>query len=219
MNPAVDAKKGQVTGLLTDVFRLMEYPAKFELKDMPDGGIGVAVHFDGELPGITPGKRSYLVDCLQFIVNKALNRPNQEKRWVSLGVGTFPEPRPPKPETPVPAAPKTGEKPVAKVTAPPPPPPKPKSDEATAKVTPDAAVTGWAAALAQKATTHRRLYAVLSLSADDRARLVQSTPKAAGLSVRCEGEGHWRRVRFEPANVAPLAKKQVMPDYDDDEEE
>ena len=88
-------KRPQVETLLGDVFRLMEYPAKLEFKDMPDGSLGVAVHFEGELPGITPGKRSYLVDCVQFWLNKVVNRPNVPRRWVNLGVDCFPEPRMP----------------------------------------------------------------------------------------------------------------------------
>ncbi len=86
-------KRAQVETLLTDVFRLMDYPARLEFKDMPDGSLGVAVFFTGELPGITPGKRSYLLDCVQFWLNKVVNRPNLPRRWVNLGVDAFPEPR------------------------------------------------------------------------------------------------------------------------------
>jgi hypothetical protein len=85
-------KRPQVETLLGDVFKLMEYPAKLDFKDMPDGSLGVAVHFEGgELPGITPGKRSYLVDCVQFWLNKVVNRPNVPRRWVNLGVNAFPD--------------------------------------------------------------------------------------------------------------------------------
>ena len=88
-------KRPQVETLLGDVFRLMEYPAKLDFRDMPDGSLGVAVRFEGELPGITPGKRSHLVDCVQFWLNKVVNRPNVPRRWVNLGVDAFPEPRMP----------------------------------------------------------------------------------------------------------------------------
>lgn len=93
-----DEKRSQTQALLSGILERMEYPATLDFKDMPDGGIGVAVHFDGALPGITPGKRSFLVDSLQFLLNKAINRPQHPKRWISLGVNAFPEPRPPRPE-------------------------------------------------------------------------------------------------------------------------
>jgi len=51
------------------------------------------VHFDAEVPGVVAGKKSYLIDSLQFLVNKVVNRPNTERRWVTLGVGGFPEPK------------------------------------------------------------------------------------------------------------------------------
>ena len=54
----------------------------------------MAVHFEGEVPGVVAGKKSYLIESLQFLVNKVVNRPNTERRWVTLGVGAFPEPKP-----------------------------------------------------------------------------------------------------------------------------
>src|SRR4051812_25436122 len=89
------AKRSQAETLLTDMLRLMDYPAKLDFKDMPDGGIGVAVHFEGEYPGVAPGKKSFLMESLQFLVNKVVNRPQTEKRWVTLGLGAFPEVRSP----------------------------------------------------------------------------------------------------------------------------
>ena len=112
-------KRPQVETLLADVFRLMEYPAKLDFKDMPDGSLGVAVHFEGELPGITPGKRSYLVDCVQFWLNKVVNRPTVPRRWVNLGVDAFPEPRMPgqpreprEPREPAPSGRRAGPRPL-----------------------------------------------------------------------------------------------------------
>jgi hypothetical protein len=103
--PALTADKRETSEkLLAEVFRLMEYPAKLEFKDMPDGSLGVNVHFEaGELPGVTPGKRSFLVDSVQFWLNKVVNRPNTPRRWVNLAVDGWPEPRhqqPPKEQTP-----------------------------------------------------------------------------------------------------------------------
>ena len=39
-------KRAESETLLKEVFALMEYPAKLEFKDLPDGALGVAVHFD-----------------------------------------------------------------------------------------------------------------------------------------------------------------------------
>ncbi|MCA2978722.1 MAG: hypothetical protein INH37_10585, partial [Myxococcaceae bacterium] len=118
--PASAERKAQVEALVDGILKRMDYPARLELKDMADGGIGVAVHFGAEaLPGISPGKRTWLLDCLQFIVNKATNRPTVERRWVSLGANGFSEPRTQKPErdpAPVKAPP-----PPLKTAAPPPP--------------------------------------------------------------------------------------------------
>ncbi len=87
-------KTPQVETMLKDILGMMDYPATLEFQDMPDGALGVALRFtDTSLPGISQGRRSYLVDCLQFLVNKAVNRPNTPRRWVSLGVNAFPEPR------------------------------------------------------------------------------------------------------------------------------
>lgn len=93
--PKDPARQATVEALLTDIFRMMEYPARVELKDAEDGGLAVAVHFEhGPPQGVVPGKKNHLVDCVQFLVNKATNRPNTERRWVSLAVGGFPEARP-----------------------------------------------------------------------------------------------------------------------------
>ncbi|MBX7099233.1 MAG: hypothetical protein K1X89_16090, partial [Myxococcaceae bacterium] len=99
---AVDLR-GTVSRLLTDIFAMLQHPATLDFQDAADGALGVAVHFTGELPpGVVAGKRSQLVDSLQFLVNKAVNRPPLERRWVNLGVGGFPEARPARP---VPSAP------------------------------------------------------------------------------------------------------------------
>lgn len=235
----------QVQALLSDVFRLMEYPATFDFKDMPDGGIGVALHFASQdLPGINPGQRSSLVDCLQFIVNKVVNRPNMERHWVTLGVGRFPEPRgvppvqaapvkapaapvkapPPKTSAPAagPAAKAWVSNPQAKALNRPVPsaPPQRAShphDEASMTVTPDAAFAAVVQRLAKKSAECGRVYALMQLSQDDRARALQAAKGLPGVSLKAEGEGHWRRVTFVPAKPQPMPKKTlVMPDYDDE---
>ena len=236
----------QVEALLGDVFKLMEYPAKLDFKDMPDGSLGVAVHFDaagGELPGITPGKRSYLVDCVQFWLNKVVNRPNVPRRWVNLGVNAFPEPRQQQPQqhggehagangsngakTPAPAT----AAPAAKKDAPKKdekkhdekkhdrPKREQQADERTFKPAPDPRITAVAKSLAEKSAKHGRVYAVMALSGDQRALMLQAGDEVKGQKTKAEGEGHWRRLVFVPDKLTPISKKQVMPDYDDEGDE
>jgi len=251
-------KKMQVDSLLVGIFSRMGYPARLEFKDMADGGLGVAVHFDSELPGISGNKRTYLVDCIQFLVNKVVNRPNVEKRWVTLGVGGFPEPRGQKPEPSAPRAsrpvraapppqgarasapqqpaagrnagtPSTGvasAQPQAKKTHEPKPPQQAQQqgrgrsnehDERSMKVDPRPVMTRLGTALAEKAAKHGRFYGVTLLPVDDRARLIAAAANTKGVTVKTEGEGYFRRVVFVPEKPTVITKKQVMPDYDDEE--
>lgn len=90
-----EVKRAQAEQVLKEILRLMELSSKLELKDAEGGGISVAMHFEAEVPGVQAGKKSHFVDALQFLVNKIVNRPNTERRWVSLGVGGHPPPRPP----------------------------------------------------------------------------------------------------------------------------
>ncbi len=232
-------KRLQVEALLGEILKRMEYPARLEFKDMPDGGLGVAVHFEGELPGISGNKRTYLVDCIQFLVNKVVNRPNVEKRWVTLGVNGFPEPRGQKPEPSAPPAPrasKNGASPIAAVRAsapaaqaqvkkPPEAKPQPQArhsrsnepDEKSMSVEPTPAMTRVGKALAEKAAKFGRFYAVTLLPTEDRARVVAAASAVKGVTVKVEGEGYFRRVVFVPEKPTVIAKKQVMPDYDDEE--
>lgn len=245
ITPASPERKAQVEELVKGILQHMEYPARLEMKDMPDGGIGIALHFEGELPGITVGKqRSWLVDCIQFLVNKAINRPNVEKRWVSLGVNAFPEPRPDRPEKKdaqpqQPAAPKASAPPPAngqkkneaKPNGPPPrkeqekherpqkPPRGHEPDERSLEVKDDPALAKLFTTLAEKSAKTGRIYGVMSLSAEDRARALKAASAVKGVTAKTEGEGHWRRVTFTPEKLTPMpSKKQVMPDYDDEEE-
>jgi hypothetical protein len=240
-------KRPQVETLLGDVFKLMEYPAKLDFKDMPDGSLGVAVHFEGgELPGITPGKRSYLVDCVQFWLNKVVNRPNVPRRWVNLGVNAFPEPRAPgqpqgeekdkDKEAPAKAAPapaasakkhedkkpdekkrddkkrdeKKDERPNRRES---------QVDERTLKPAADPRFTAVGKSLAEKSAKLGRVYAVMGLTADQRALMLQAADTVKGQRAKSEGEGHWRRLTFVPDKLTPISKKQVMPDYDDEGDE
>jgi predicted RNA-binding protein Jag len=220
-----------VEALLTDIFRLMDYPVTLDFKDLPDGSLGVAVHVAGEQPGITPGKKSFLVDSVQFLVNKAVNRPNTPRRWVNLGINGFPEPRADKPPASAPPAAKAStpargskapgqpEKDDTRDKRVDPQPHAREPDEATLPVEPDADWTRVAKALAEKSAKLGRPYAVMLLSREDRARVVQAAAGTKGVVVQCEGEGHWRRVAFKPETLTPMPKKSVMPDYDDEEED
>jgi hypothetical protein len=252
----------KVHELLSSIFSLMKYPATLDFKDMPDGALGVAVNFEGELPGITPGKRSYLVDCIQFLLNKAINRPNVPRRWVNLGVNAFPEARVPgqpvaKPEkdlaatnspskgtpavakAPKDAAPqkdgaranKPGQQPPVaeaksgkheKVAREPQPPrgnPRGGADERSMEVSPDPKFTAAGELLAKKSVQHGRIYAVMMLGTDDRARMLKAAAPTKGVTAKADGEGHWRRVSFTPDKVTPILKRQIMPDYDEEEED
>jgi predicted RNA-binding protein Jag len=244
--PSVDSKRAQSETLLADVFKLMDYPAKLEFKDMSDGSLGVAVHFDGELPGITPGKRSYLVDCVQFWLNKVVNRPNVPRRWVNLGINEFPAPRAPgqgpgqprevPPSAPAAAAP--APKNVAAAPAPAntraKPAPKPstpaapvaqapkrgrETDERSLTPAADPAITAAGKLLAEKSAKLGRVYGVMGLTADQRALMLKAAEGVKGVTPKAEGEGHWRRLVMVPEKLTVILKKQVMPDYDDEEED
>jgi predicted RNA-binding protein Jag len=254
--PAVDTKRTQSEALLADVFKLMDYPAKLEFKDMSDGSLGVAVHFDGELPGITPGKRSYLVDCVQFWLNKVVNRPNVPRRWVNLGINAFPEarmpgqPREAAPQAPASApasAPAAGA--AAPVSAPAPKQqqqgkrerenpkdakPRPstpaqpvaqapkrgrETDERTLTPAADPALSAAGKLLAEKSAKLGRVYGVMGLTADQRALMLKAAEGVKGVTGKAEGEGHWRRLVMVPEKLTVILKKQVMPDYDDEEED
>lgn len=240
-------KRPQVEELLTEVFKLMEYPAKLEFKDMPDGSLGVAVHFNGELPGITPGKRSYLLDCVQFWLNKVVNRPNTPRRWVNLGVDAFPEPRVPgapvmsrevgqqaeksekseKPAAPAQQqkpqqqknAPQAGQQKRQEVAAPPQPQRKKDVDERTLTAAANPALSALGKQLAEKSAKHGRLYGVMLLPPEARSLMLKAADEVKGVKGKVEGEGHWRRLVMVPDKLTVISKKQVMPDYDDDEED
>jgi predicted RNA-binding protein Jag len=229
-----DDKRGQVETLLTDVFKLLELPARLDFKDLADGSLGVALHFDAGASDLAPGKKHPLVDSVQFWVNKVVNRPNTPRRWVNLGVGDFPAPRNAAPSpAAAPSAPPAQRSPVT--------PPKgqakteaartPKSDapqeprrgrevdERSLTPAANAELSALGTLLAKKAATHGRLYGVMLLPPDSRALLLKAADAVPGQRAKAEGEGHWRRVVFMPDKPVPMPKKQVMPDYDDDEDE
>ena len=221
-------KQQQVEKLLGDILTLMEFPARLDFKDLSDGSLAVAMHFTGETPaGVTAGKKSYLVDSLQFLLNKCINRPNVERRWITLGVGGFPEPRtqqpqqqpkvPNGPAAPAPAA--AAPKPQQSAPRPPSKPARaPEVDEAAREVAADPAVVALGKLLAEKSARLGRAYGIGMMLPDDRTRVLQGAKDAKGTTVRVEGEAHFRRVAFVPAKATPMPKRNVAV-YPDDEDE
>lgn len=223
-------KRAWAEEVVGELLRLSGLRVRLEVKELPaqNGGpaLSVALFPEEEIAGLQPGKRSPLVESIQFLANKIVNR-GPEKKWIAIGVGSHPEPRPvttksapPTPPTRAPARPTT------------PPAPRPERverppergvdvDESALEVAPDALLEAAGRRLAEKASTTGRLYAVAPMKADDRARLLRAGQGVPGASVRVEGEGRHRRVVFVPANPKPMPKRSAMPDYDieDDSEE
>jgi predicted RNA-binding protein Jag len=240
--------RARVERLLTDILGLMGFPARLEFQDASDGSLAVALHFEaGAPPGVENGKRSQVVDSLQFLLNKMLHRPGAERRWVLLGAGVIPEPRPRKePQAPAPApAPANGPAAAPRPAAPPrapaapapapaaappkaarpapaAPPPSRKTaegDERTVEVNEDAVLKEAARQLAGKAASLGRFYAIAAMKLEDRARVLKAVEGVEGVAVTGEGEGRCRRVVFTPAKPAPLPRRLLLPDDDEDDVE
>jgi predicted RNA-binding protein Jag len=249
----------RVEKLLTDILGMMGFPARLDFKDASDGSLAVALHFLGEAPaGVESGKRSQVVDSLQFLLNKMLHRPGTERRFVLVGAGVHPEPRgerlkreqaaaqaapqapaaapapPPQQAPPAPAraqpqakakAPRGQQAPAqqAKASAPaqqaraPAPVRGGEADERSLEVPEDAALREVARKLAEKSATLGRFYALVTVKQDDRARVMKAVEGVSGVKVSCEGEGRNRRVVFTPEKPAPLPKRSMLPDDEDDD--
>jgi hypothetical protein len=198
------------------------------------------------VPFASGGKRSFVIDSMQFLVNKVVNRPNTEKRWVTLGVGEHPAPRsqrpngpaapsaPPVPAVPsaaattpsngVQAAPSREKGPRAPAAAPAAasrqaPSRAPQQDDAAVEVKADPKLTALAVALGEKAAKFGRPLAVLLVDTDDRVRLLNAGKAVKGQSTRVEGEGHNRRVVFFPEKPVPMPKKTQFPVFDVEEDD
>jgi predicted RNA-binding protein Jag len=245
--PAGGDTRARVERLLTDILGLMGYPARLEFQDASDGSLAVALHFEaGPPPGVENGRRSQVVDSLQFLLNKMLHRPGLERRWVLLGAGVFPEPRPRKePQAPAPAAAGTNgaaaprppaptkaqapapapahapARPPARAAAPaaaaPAPAKRSEADERQVEVGEDAALKEAARQLAGKAASLGRFYAIAAMKLEDRARVLKAVEGVAGVAVAGEGEGRCRRVVFTPEKPAPLPRRLLVPDDDEDD--
>ncbi len=217
--------------MLGELFSLMGYGAKLDVKDAEDGSLSVAVTLDAELPANQGGRRSSVMDAVQYLVNKRLNRAPDVRRWINLGLGEHPSPRAPKPPraaAPA-AAPAVAAAPVAASSSPvaaPVPraaaaPPAPRaarsaaSDEAKLEVTPDEALADAARALAEASARLGRTYALVGMTAEDRARVVQAVKGMPGMTVKAEGDGRNRRVALLPEKPTAMPR-QRLPGLDDD---
>ena len=208
--------------VLEETFTLLGYPARFDAKDAEDGSISVAVTLEGALPGAPAGRRGSVLEAVQYLVNKRLNRAPESRRWINLGLGEHPAPRgakPPPPQKPVAAAP-APQAPSPAQPAPRPAAQKParpaNADESKLEVSPDEPLALSARALAEAAGRLGRTYAVLGMGTEDRARVLQAVKDVPGMSARAEGEGRNRRVAFLPEKPTPMPR-QRLPGYDEDE--
>ncbi len=211
-------KRDRALRVIGEILRLMGVLAKLEAKDAADGGISVALEVEGDLAGIQPGKRSHVVDALQFLANKIVNRPGAERRWIAIGVGSHPEPRlrpprrspPPSPASAAPVPPTNGRLPAAAAS-------RPSAElEEVGAVAEDAALSKASRHLAQKAGSLGRFYAIVGMSREDCVRVLKATAETDGAKVIAEGDGRNRRVVFVPDKPAPVPKKSLPAD---DEEE
>ena len=222
-------KRAWAEEVIAELLKLAGLRARLEVKETasPVGGLGLSVALfpEEEIAGMQAGKRSPLVESLQFLANKIVNR-GPEKKWIAIGVGGHPEPRVPagKPARPE-GAPKPAQNAAAGVPAPKPQPqsapsrtPAQEIDELALEVPPDPLLEAAGRSLAEKAAATGRTYAVAPMKSEDRARLSRSARGVAGATVKIEGEGRHRRVVFVPANPKPMPKKSAMPDYDDEDD-
>ena len=214
-----DDRRAQAVAFLEQLLRAMDVPATLETKDLPDGSISIAITPGVELAGVVTGRRSPLGDALQYLVNKLVNKPGQDRRWVAIGLGAHPEPRGQKPPRPPAAAPMTnGSAPPAPVARPAPPArPAPQArpqdvDERTLVTDADAPFEAAARALAERSVSSGRVYAVVTLGATERGRLLRSTDAVEGVSARAEGEGRLRRVVLTPDKIVPMPRQRLPVD-------
>lgn len=251
--PKVD-KREQSERIIGDMLRLMGLPGRVDAKEVAavkaeggqpgvEGGISVALMLDAELPGAQPGRRSHLVEAVQFLANKIINRPQTERKWISVGLGSHPPPRPAlPPRAPGPAAPRpSGPGPVeagapngrrdgrqrakgpARADAPRPAPPAAAAvvagppPEAVMDLPADPELEALGRALCEKSAKCGRFLAIAPMKPDDRARVLKGAQSGTGATVKVEGEGRNRRLVFVPDKPAPMPKRAIV-DYGDDEE-
>jgi len=178
---------------------------------------------DGDLAGVQPGKRSHVIDAVQFLANKIVNRPGAERRWISIGVGAHPEPRPRPARRPTPAPGPLSNPPASsavgvpalsngRAAAAPTPRAPAELDESSLDVLEDAALSSAARSLASKAGGLGRFYAIVGMSREDRSRVLRATSGISGAKVVAEGDGRNRRLAFVPDKPAPMPKRALPAD-------
>jgi predicted RNA-binding protein Jag len=224
-----EERRDRAVSVLEQLLRAMEVPATVEAKDLADGSISIAVLPGVELQGVTAGRRSPMGDALQYLVNKLVNRPGQERRWVAIGIGSHPEPRSARPaRAPVAAAPVVSA-PAVNGTAVASPRPAPAArpasspraadvDERALELPDDPAFDAAARSLAERSASTGRLYAVVAMPTEGRSRLLRATDGVAGVTARVEGEGRLRRVVLTPEKLVPMPRQRLPVDDDADED-
>jgi len=221
---AVDDRRAQAVSMLEQLLRAMEIPATLEAKDLPDGSVSIAVMPGVELPGVPLGRRSPVGDALQYLLNKLVNKPGTERRWIAVGLGGHPEPRGAKPQ-PQPRAPVASPAPVtngsaAMPAARPPPPPRAaaaparssETDERTLVTEADPVLDAAARALAERSASSGRVYALVTLGALERGRVLKAADAVPAVSARAEGEGRLRRVVLTPDKLVPMPRQRLPVD-------
>ncbi|MGZ6077797.1 MAG: hypothetical protein ACXWK6_08320 [Myxococcaceae bacterium] len=219
---AVDDRRAQAVSMLEQLLRTMAIPATLEAKDLPDGSVSIAVMPGVELPGVPLGRRSPVGDALQYLLNKLVNKPGTERRWISVGLGGHPEPRgakpQPQPRAPVPSpAPLTNGSGAIPAAGPPPPrvaaPARSSETDERALVTEaDPALDAAARALAERSASSGRVYALVTLGALERGRVLKAADAVSAVSARAEGEGRLRRVVLTPEKLVPMPRQRLPVD-------
>jgi predicted RNA-binding protein Jag len=220
--PPVD-KRAWATRVVGEILEHMGVKPQLEVKDAADGGISIAVQLAAEVPGVQVGKRSPVVDALQFLANKLVNRPGSERRWISIGIGGHPEPRVREgkrpPEQPAATAPAPRAAPVKSANgrgaAPTPARLSPEDDEGALQPSEDGALNESVKSVAEKSSSLGRFFAIVGMKREDRARVLRAVQGMAGLRVSAEGTGRNRRVVFSPINPAPARSSLPIPEEEE----
>jgi len=217
---AVDDRRAQAVTLLEQLLRTMEVPATLEAKELPDGTVSIAVMPGVELPGVALGRRSPLGDALQYLLNKLVNKPGMERRWIAVGLGVHPEPRGARPQqrAPAPSAAPAANGNGAVPSRPSPPirPPSPsrsaETDERALVTEADPAFDDAARALAERSASSGRVYALVTLGALERGRVLKAADAVPGVTARAEGEARLRRLVLTPDKVVPMPRQRLPVD-------
>jgi predicted RNA-binding protein Jag len=225
---AAPDKREWALRVVDEIFRHLGVRPRLDLKDGADGGISIAVQLDAEVPGVQPGKRSHVLDALQFLANKIVNRPGSDRRWISIGIGGHPELRPREPRrSPDSSSQGAPNNPAAGRASPrvangrPASTAVPKAledDEALVQPGEDADLAAAARSIGEKASSLGRFFAIVGMKREDRARALRSVEGMQGVRVSAEGVGRNRRVVFTPDKPAPVSKRS-LPMAEEDEQE